>query len=159
MHLEDNAPELGDPTHVVVEAVDTFQVQASASGISLMTEIVPRSSVAHFDPARILQVVSNLLSNAIKFTPRNGKVVAHVERVGDDIRVSVSDTGVGIPTDKLEAVFERFLQVAKNDRRGVGLGLYISKCIVQGHGGRIWAENRTGGGSTFCFTLPLHVTP
>jgi signal transduction histidine kinase len=53
----------------------------------------------------------------------------------------------------------RFIQLAKNDRRGVGLGLYISKCIVLAHGGRIWAERRIGGGSTFCFTLPIHVEP
>jgi signal transduction histidine kinase len=59
----------------------------------------------------------------------------------------------------LEAVFVRFLQLTKNDRRGVGLGLYISKCIVQAHGGRIWAESRIGQGSTFCFTLPIHVAP
>ena len=88
-----------------------------------------------------------------------GQFVVRVERIGDDIRFAVSDTGVGIPADKLEAVFVRFLQVAKNDRRGVGLGLYISKCIVQGHGGRIWAESSIGQGSTFCFTLPIHVVP
>ena len=58
------------------------------------------------------------------------------------------------PSDQLEAVFKRFFQVTKNDRRGVGLGLYISRAIVEGHGGRIWAENRIGGGSTFYFTLP-----
>jgi signal transduction histidine kinase len=151
--------EVGDPTHVVREAVDTFQAQASASGVSLAAEIGSPSSLAAFDHARILQVLTNLLSNAIKFTPANGQVVVHVERSGDEMRFAVSDTGVGIPTDKLEAVFERFLQLTKNDRRGVGLGLYISKCIVQAHGGRIWAETRIGGGSTFCFTLPIHVAP
>ena len=67
----------------------------------------------------------------------------------------VSDTGEGIPDDKLEAVFDRFVQLTKNDRRGMGLGLFISKCIVQGHGGRIWVENRMGGGSIFCFSLPI----
>lgn len=149
--------EVGDPAQVVTEAVDTFQAQASASGVSLVGEIVPSSSLAAFDPARILQVLANLLGNAIKFTPANGKVVVRVERVGDEIQIAVRDTGVGIPTDKLEAVFERFLQVARNDRRGVGLGLYISRCIVQAHGGRIWAESRMGEGSTVCFTLPVHV--
>lgn len=148
--------EVGDPTHVVTEAVDSFQPHAAANGVSLAAEIVPPSSLAAFDPARIFQVLANLLSNAIKFTPAHGKVVVHVERAGDDIRVAVSDTGVGIPVDQLEAVFARFLQVTKHDRRGVGLGLYISKCIVQGHGGRIWAESRIGEGSTFCFTLPIH---
>ena len=149
--------EVGDPTTVVTEAVDAFQVQAATAGLSLTAEIEPRLPLAAFDAARILQVLINLLSNAIKFTPAHGRIVLHVERVGDEIRFAVSDTGVGIAADKLEAVFVRFLQVAANDRRGVGLGLYISKAIVHGHGGRIWAESQIGQGSTFCFTLPIHV--
>jgi signal transduction histidine kinase len=136
--------------------VETFQARASASGVSLVAEVVPPLSPALFDPARILQVLANLLSNAIKFTPPHGTVVVRVECVDDFIRFAVSDTGQGIPSGKLGAVFARFHQV-KDDRRGVGLGLYISKSIVQGHGGRIWAEQRTGGGSTLYFTLPIHV--
>ena len=147
--------EVGDPTHVVTEAVETCQAQASGNGVSLVMDIVPPLPVTAFDPARILQVLGNLLNNAIKFTPAHGTVVLRVERVGDDILFCVRDTGEGIPVDKLEAVFDRLVQLTKNDRRGVGLGLYISKCIVQGHAGRIWAENRTGEGSTFCFTLPI----
>jgi signal transduction histidine kinase len=149
--------EVGDPATVVTEAVDTFQVQTAAAGVSLAAELVRPVPLAAFDAARILQVLTNLLSNAIKFTPPPGKIVVQVERAGDEIRFAVSDTGVGIASDKLEAVFVRFLQVAANDRRGVGLGLYISKAIVQGHGGRIWAESQVGRGSTFCFTLPIHV--
>jgi signal transduction histidine kinase len=149
--------EVADPTAVVTEAVDTFQVQTATAGVSVAAEIVRPVPLAAFDAARILQVLTNLLSNAIKFTPPPGKIVVHVERVGDEIRFAVSDTGVGIAADKLEAVFVRFLQVAANDRRGIGLGLYISKAIVQGHGGRIWAESQVGRGSTFCFTLPIHV--
>jgi signal transduction histidine kinase len=147
--------EVGDPTIVVAEAVDAFQLRAATAGVSLAAEIVPPPPLAAFDAARILQVLTNLLSNAIKFTPVHGTIVVHVERIGDEVRFAVSDTGVGIPADKLEAVFVRFLQVAANDRRGVGLGLYISKAIVQGHGGRIWAESQVGQGSTFCFTLPI----
>ena len=86
-------------------------------------------------------------------------VVVRVEPIGPDLRFAISDTGMGIPANKLEAVFERFLQVNENDRRGVGLGLYISKCIVQGHGGRIWAESRIGEGSTIYFTLPIQAAP
>jgi signal transduction histidine kinase len=153
------AREVGDAAHVVTEAVETFQAQASAGGIALVAEIVPPSSPVAFDAARIVQVLTNLLSNAIKFTPANGRVVVRLEPRGDDMRFSVTDSGVGIPADKLEAVFERFVQVTRNDRRGVGLGLYISRCIVEGHGGRIWAESRLGQGSTFCFTLPIHVAP
>jgi signal transduction histidine kinase len=146
--------ELGDPAQVVTEAVDTFQGQASASGIALTADVVSPPSQAAFDQARILQVLTNLLSNAIKFTPPNGRVVVRLERTSDELHFAVSDTGVGIPTDKLEAVFERFHQVNLNDRRGIGLGLYISKCIVQGHGGKIWAESKLSEGTTFCFTLP-----
>ena len=149
--------EVGDPTTVVTEAVDTFQIQAAAAGVSLAAEIVPPQTLAAFDSARILQVLTNLLSNAIKFTPAPGTIVVRVERLGDEIRFAVRDTGVGIATNKLEVVFVRFLQVTEHDRRGVGLGLYISKAIVQGHGGRIWADSKIGEGSTFCFTLPVHV--
>jgi len=151
--------EVGDAALVVTEAVETFQAPASVKGISLTTEIVAPLPIISFDSPRILQVLVNLLSNAVKFTKENGKVVVGVERVADELRFAVKDTGEGIPREKLEAVFERFLQLAENDRRGVGLGLYISKCIVQGHGGRIWAESRLGEGSTFCFTLPIQAAP
>jgi signal transduction histidine kinase len=147
--------EVGDPTPVVAEAVDTFQAQALASGVSVTAEYAPSLPPAPFDAARILQVLTNLLSNAIKFTHTGGQVVVRVNRVADDIQIAVSDTGIGIPADKLEAVFVRYHQVASNDRRGVGLGLYISKSIVLGHGGRIWAESEEGQGSTFRFTLPI----
>lgn len=147
---------VGHPADIVTEAVETFQAQASGSGISLMTEIAPALPPVEFDAARILQVLSNLLSNAIKFTPAQGTVVVRLEQVDDDVVCSVSDTGEGIPDDQLEAVFDRFVQLTKNDRRGVGLGLFISRCIVQGHGGRIWVKNRSGGGSSFCFTLPVY---
>jgi signal transduction histidine kinase len=135
--------------------VETFQAHAAASGISLSTEIVPGVPSCPFDSARILQVLCNLLSNALKFTPVQGSIVVRLEHIDDKVVCCVSDTGQGIPDDKLEAVFDRFVQLTKNDRRGVGLGLFISKCIVQGHGGRIWVENRMGGGSTFCFSLPI----
>ncbi len=149
--------EVLDPAPVLMEAVDTFQTRAGASGISLVAEVVAPLPTAAFDPARVLQVLINLLSNAIKFTAAGGKVVARVERVGDDLRFAVEDTGEGIAADKLEAIFERYLQVTKGDRRGVGLGLFISECIVHGHGGKIWAESVVGVGSRFFFTLPIAV--
>ncbi|HEY6562813.1 MAG TPA: ATP-binding protein [Polyangiaceae bacterium] len=148
---------LADAEPVVVEAVDSFETQASANGITLLSEPAPASALAEFDPARILQVLTNLLSNAIKFTPRDGKVSVRLERTASGLRMAVSDTGAGIPEDKLEAVFGRFHQLDANDRRGVGLGLYISKCIVEAHGGKIWAESRLGEGSTFHVTLPAAV--
>jgi signal transduction histidine kinase len=149
------AREPGDPTHIVAEAVAAFQPQAAAKNVALTAETPPLPSLVTFDPARLLQVLTNLLSNAIKFTPANGHVAVRTDRVGDEVVIAVSDTGVGIPSDQLEAVFARFVQVTKNDQRGVGLGLYISRSIVQGHGGRIWAESKIGEGSTFRVALPI----
>lgn len=146
----------GDPCDVVLEAVEMFQTQASAKDIRLVAETTTRGTLADLDSARILQVVANLLGNALKFTARGGHVVVRTERVRDELRVSVHDTGIGIPADMLEAVFERFRQLKSDDRRGIGLGLYISRCIIQGHDGHIWAESREGEGSSFFFTLPVH---
>jgi len=146
---------VGRPADVVIEAVETFQAQASGSGISLTAEFGPGVPSIAFDGARILQVLCNLLSNALKFTPAQGAIVVRLEHADDSVVCSVSDTGEGIPDDKLEAVFDRFVQLTKNDRRGVGLGLFISKCIVQAHGGRMWVENRVAPGSSFCFSLPI----
>jgi signal transduction histidine kinase len=153
------ARELGDPTHVIAEAVAAFEPQAAAKGVALSAEATPLPSLVTFDAARLLQVLTNLLSNAIKFTPAKGNVIVRAERVGDEVVIAVSDTGVGIPDDQLEAVFGRFVQVTKNDQRGVGLGLYISRSIVQAHGGRIWAESKIGEGSTFRVALPIEPGP
>jgi signal transduction histidine kinase len=139
---------------VVQEAVDTFQGQATGRGITLRAELAAPLPQVEFDAARILQVLGNLLSNALKFTPRGGDVVVRVSPTATALAFQVDDTGPGIPADQLVSIFERYLQGGEGDRRGVGLGLYISRCIVQGHGGRIWAERRQGPGSRVCFTLP-----
>jgi signal transduction histidine kinase len=146
--------ELADPIPVVTEAIESFRAIMPATEISLTADMQPGALLAAFDSARILQVLVNLIGNAVKFTPAKGRIAVSVEATADEIRFAVRDSGPGIPSDQLEAVFERFLQV-KSDRRGIGLGLYISKCIVQGHGGRIWAESVLGHGSSFCFTLPI----
>ncbi len=145
-----------DPAQVVTEAVDILHSQEPVSARWVSAEIVQPLPTALFDPARVLQVLGNLLSNAAKFSTSDGSIVVRVERLGDDIVFSVGDSGDGIPADKLNAVFERFVQLTPNHRPGsAGLGLYISKCIVEAHDGRIWAESRPGGGSTFYFSLPL----
>lgn len=149
------AHEVGDLAQVVTEAADTFRVQASEKRIVLTVELSEPLPPASFDAARILQVLANLLSNAVKFTEPGGKLEIRADHGEGELVCAVSDTGAGIPADKLETVFERFLQLKRNDRRGLGLGLYISKCIIEGHGGRIWAESTLGQGSTFRFTLPL----
>ena len=97
----------------------------------------------------------NLLSNAVKFTPEGGQISVWLREVQGELRICVEDTGKGIPTDRIEQVFEEFTQVGRDDaRRGSGLGLAISKKIIESHGGRIWVESAPGNGSRFSFTLP-----
>lgn len=144
----------GDATALIAEAVDLFQAAASAKGVSLQPEMVECPLLAELDHDRMLQVLANVITNAIKFTSEGGSIRVRSECAGEELRFSISDTGSGIPGNLLEAIFERFWQVGKNDRRGVGLGLFISRCIVEAHGGRIWAESKPGEGSTICFTLP-----
>lgn len=148
------APVSGDWGALIAEALDTFHASAAAKGLSLRTEIAEGPLVTEFDHDRMLQVLANLVANAMKFTSPGGKIRVGAERSEDGIRVWVSDTGSGIPAGMLEAIFERFWQVGKNDRRGMGLGLYISRSIVEAHGGAIRAESREGEGSTFSFTVP-----
>lgn len=148
-------PELCDPGAVVTEAVEAFLVQAAAAGIDLEAEVRAPIARVPFDPSRVLQVLTNLISNAIKFTPAGGSVRVQVACADAALRFVVRDTGVGIPGDKLAAVFERYIQLPDPQRQGHGLGLYISKCIVEAHDGRIWAESTPGQGSSFCVVLPL----
>ena len=148
-------PVEGDAAALLAEATETFQPAALEKGVSLSAETPAGPLRAVFDHDRMLQVFANLLSNSIKFTPREGEIGVRVAKVRGMLRFCVSDTGVGIPAPMLEAIFERFWQVGKNDRRGMGLGLYISKCIVESHRGRIWAESTVGKGSQFYFTLPV----
>ncbi len=142
-----------DTGQVLNEAVESYQPSFQAKEIALVADVAAGPAIAMCDRDRILQVLANLLSNGLKFTARGGRVVASVAVMGPEVRFSVTDSGVGIPADQTEAIFERFGQV-RRDRRGHGLGLYISKCIVEGHDGRIWAE-RLDGGTALRFALPL----
>ncbi|QTN29354.1 HAMP domain-containing histidine kinase [Rhodoferax sp. AJA081-3] len=148
----------GDVAALVAEAVDALQVTAAAKGITLAVQQPQESGTAEFDHDRLLQVLANLIANSIKFTPKGGSIRVHSKHVGDTFEFCVDDTGEGIPVAMLEAVFERFWQVGKNDRRGLGLGLYISRCIVEAHGGSIWAQSSAGHGTRMLFTLPISTT-
>jgi signal transduction histidine kinase len=149
------SPIEGDAAALVAEAAETFQPAALEKGVSLSVEVPAGPLLAEFDHDRMLQVLANLIANAIKFTPCGGKISVRVEAGRGTLRFCASDTGVGIPAPMLAAIFERFWQVGENDRRGQGLGLYISKCIVEAHRGRIWAESKAGKGSQLYFTLPV----
>jgi GAF domain-containing protein len=139
-------------------ALQSCEIAALNAGISLRLHAELTSPPVLFvDRDRINQVFDNLLGNAIKFSPRGGTISISVEDLGDMLRLAVTDTGVGIPADKLERVFDRFYQVDGSATRrfgGAGLGLAITRRIVEAHGGQIWVESEIGKGSSFIFTLP-----
>jgi signal transduction histidine kinase len=143
-----------DAVGLLIETIESSSNAATKQGISIRSDTLEGSLPGTFDPERILQVLANLVTNALKFTPRGGTIHLRGERTGDELRFSVSDTGKGIPSHMLQAVFERFTQIENNGHRGLGLGLYISRCIVEAHGGRMWVESTLGEGSTFYVTIP-----
>ncbi len=145
--------EPNEALELVKEAKAAFLPSFTAKGLTLALE-APEGPVAlRFDHDRLLQVLANLLNNAFKFTEPGGQVTLSLARAGTDIRFSVTDTGPGIPAAHRSTIFERFQQ-ATNDRRGLGLGLYISKCIVEAHGGTLWAEGQEPRGAALRFTIP-----
>ncbi|BAY75725.1 multi-component transcriptional regulator [Nostoc linckia NIES-25] len=149
-------PTICNIAEIIAQAVNVMQSLADKAGVKLVISDVSGQVWADCD--RIVQTLTNLLSNAIKFSSPGSTVWLQVQEEDDEVLLIVKDTGRGIPTDKLESIFERFQQVDSSDSRnhdGTGLGLAICKSIMQQHGGRIWAESVLGEGSTFYVTLPL----
>jgi PAS domain S-box-containing protein len=139
------------------EALSTTNPLAAAKGIRV-ENLVPPDLMACADVVRLRQVLYNLLSNAIKFTPGGGRIWIESSVESGAVCLSVCDTGMGIPPDEQEAIFEEFHQIGettKGVKEGAGLGLAISRRLVERHGGRIWVESEPGQGSRFRFTLPL----
>lgn len=129
-------------------------VIAGSKQIRLKRRISEPGLVVMADQARIFQVISNLIGNAVKFTPKGGRVELAVERVGEAVAFTVSDTGPGIPPANLPRVFDRFWKDESRGTKGTGLGLFIVKSIIDAHGGTISVESPPGQGATFRFTLP-----
>ena len=151
--------EIGDASlcEALEHGVAMVRERASRQGLSLDVVVDPDVDVVVADPLRLKQVILNLLTNAVKFTPSGGRVEARAQRVGAEVQVSVEDTGIGIAEDQLERIFESFQQGPRSvsgAAEGTGLGLTLSKRIVELHGGRLWVESRLGHGSTFTFALP-----
>ncbi|MEA5550369.1 response regulator [Anabaena cylindrica UHCC 0172] len=145
---------------IISSALNIMQPLANKAGVSL--SISSLSVQLWADPDRIIQTLTNLLSNAIKFSTSGSTVWLTVQQQKDEVILTVKDTGRGIPSDKLDSIFERFQQVDSSDSRnheGTGLGLAISKSIVQQHGGQIWVESVFNEGSTFYLTLPIRQFP
>jgi signal transduction histidine kinase len=133
---------------------------ASKNGVAVALELAPDVDLVEGDERRLRQVVFNLLSNAVKFTPEGGSIVVASTRVDGEVQVSVTDTGPGIVAEERQQIFEEFHQtdVGVQQGEGTGLGLALSKRLVELHGGRIWVESGPGHGSRFVFTLPAKET-
>ncbi|WP_437610410.1 GAF domain-containing sensor histidine kinase [Sorangium sp. So ce834] len=136
------------------DALELLREEAAEKSLRLEHSVELGVEGALCDRERILQVIANLVGNAIKFTPAGGEVAVRAEPWGREVRVSVRDTGPGIPEDQRTRIFERYWQAKETAHKGTGLGLSIAKALVEVHGGRIWVESKVGEGSTFFFTLP-----
>lgn len=151
----------------ISDALSSLEPQAEAKGVSLESTIEADLPTVHGDAASLQRVLVNLVGNAIKFTESGGRVSVEAVTVqgesgsasGRGVKVTVSDSGVGIPGDQLESIFDKFNQVQGGNRltttAGTGLGLPICRELVKAHHGRIWAESDEGHGSRFSFVLPL----
>jgi signal transduction histidine kinase len=161
------APRPFDLGPLIDRTVSPFR--AATSSHSIQVELGDGLPTVHGDPDRIEQVLTNLVSNAIKYSPEGGEitVTAQVTEPGGQpqgpqanprsVTVSVRDSGIGMSDRDMEGLFNRFYRVDRDEVRvtgGTGLGLYISRRLIEEHGGRIWAESEPGDGSVFSFTLP-----
>jgi len=143
----------GDIAVLLAEVADEFRPSAAAKGIGLDVE-QSGPALARFDQARLFQVFGNLIANSIKFSPSGSCITLRSEPRGAELLCSVRDEGAGIPADQIEIVFERFAQVDQDERRGLGLGLFIARQIVEAHEGRMWALSTPGQGTSVLFTIP-----
>ena len=152
LHLHYSSFYLAD---VLSESVRS--VKASAEQHTVYLDIATQDTSIEADKMRLSQVIGNILDNAIKYSPHGGQVTVKLEKQVDEYLVSITDQGIGISPEYLVHIFERFYRVrntASLQYSGIGLGLYVTKAIVEGHGGRIWVTNNEGLGCTFSFTVP-----
>jgi signal transduction histidine kinase len=143
----------GDARRPIEEAVEGARSATADRSIAIDAVVGPDPLAAHFDPGRIAQVLGNLIDNALKFTSPGGRISVEGRNAEHVVEIRVRDTGPGLRPEEIAVIFDRYRQVEKRGRKALGLGLYISRSIVESHGGRIRAESAPGEGSTFVFTL------
>jgi signal transduction histidine kinase len=143
---------------LIEEVVDSFQSEANHKRLSLRFDPPQNDLIVEGDSPKISIALGNMVTNAITFTNPGGHIDVVAESIPGHVRVSVIDDGIGIPANDLPHIFDRFYQVESHLTRkhgGMGLGLSVSKVMIEMHGGRIWAESLEGKGSTFTFLLPV----
>lgn len=143
--------------NLVEVAREALERQRTSSTIHHLAMSAPEALYVEADPLRVDQVITNFLTNALKYAPNGGEVGLRLAVSDGSARVSVSDEGIGIAPEAMPRLFERYFRTSggRSTAQGLGLGLYVSKQLVELHGGKIGAESRPGEGSTFWFTLPL----
>ena len=144
---------------MLTEVTDAFKPSAKAKAVLLLIDCSIIETTVPADPYKLRQVLSHLVQNAMKFTPPHGRITLSAEPCPDGAMLfSVSDTGIGVPPHERTKIFERFYrgEAVDVELRGAGLGLAISKSLVELHGGRIWVESEPGEGSRFLFTIPAN---
>jgi signal transduction histidine kinase len=140
---------------LVTEALELQRGAAEERRLRLVWSGGLEGVVIPCDRDRVLQVFANLIGNAIKFCRPGDAITLSGERTDGAVRFTIADTGPGVPGEAAPHLFEPYWSAPEHARRGSGLGLYISRGIVEAHGGRIWVEDAPGGGASFSFTLPL----
>jgi len=142
---------------VLTEECAYFDPLTKIKNLTIECQADPDISNFSFDAERIKQVLNNLISNAIKFSPEGEKIIITSKKVGSDCQIEVCDFGVGIINDEKPSLFQKFFQASNQDgvSKGTGLGLFISKGIIEAHDGRIWVEDNTPKGSKFSFSIPI----
>lgn len=144
------------PRKLIHSSADRMKAQVERANLTLDVRVDDGLSNIHADKNRLEQVLVNLIHNAVKFTKPGGRITLGAEAVQGGVRCAVRDTGVGIPSESLTRIFERFYRVdSSRTGSGTGLGLSISRHIVEAHGGKIWAESEEGRGSVFYFEIPI----
>ncbi|MFH2040631.1 MAG: ATP-binding protein [Chloroflexota bacterium] len=148
--------------NLIQTTIKRLTPQAIKKKISIVADLLADLPLVPLDEARITQVLTNLVSNALQYTQEGGRIHIGTRQTKDEIQVSITDTGIGIPADHMAHLFTRFYRVDKSRSRqaggGSGIGLTIARHLVESHGGRIWVESPgEGQGSTFTFSLPLSI--
>jgi len=149
------SPVAVDPSALLTDSLQTLRPLIDEKGIKLDLQIETALPKVMADPERIQQALSNLVGNAIKFSPAGSKIAVVARSDTDGVIISVLDNGQGIAAEHLPRVFDRYWQSSRTDRQGAGLGLAISKGIVEAHGGKIWLDSKPSEGTSASFSLPF----
>jgi PAS domain S-box-containing protein len=144
---------------LVHEAVEPYEAVAAEQGIRLATDVGVGDLRASCDRDRVLQVFANLLGNAFKFCWRGDEITVRARRDGEELLFQVADTGPGIPPDERKHIFKAYWSAERRGKKGTGLGLFITRGVIEAHGGRLWIEDAVSRGATFSFTLPIARQP